>query len=130
MEPFILEDLGVHRRVLAWMGPYIDRIGKQFWPRDTALGISMHLTDDDHTHGDTSVDAVVGYIADLCDAGLVVHNPNGTYSKTPAGIAALGGCIYADEVAAGRLVAMPDGTHVVPDQAAALLNGEETDASN
>lgn len=114
---YVLDDLGIQRRVLGWLHPHGDRIGSVVWPRNTAAGLSAHLSDDPNTTGDTSVEAVVGYLAELAQAGLVVAD-GGEYTLTLAGASALGGAVYADEVAAGRFVAQEDGTHAASDAAA------------
>lgn len=123
-QTYVLDDLGVPRRVLAWMGPYTDRVGNRTFPRDTIVGLCVHMSDDPHSRGDLedgsfSTEAMVAYLAELCDAGLAERAGNGTYSRTPAGDTALGGVIYADEESAGRLVHMTDGTWLPPEQAQA-----------
>jgi hypothetical protein len=110
--PYVLEDLGIQRRVLGWIDPHSDLIGSTAWPRNTAAGLSAHLTDDQNTIGDTSVEAVVAYLAELAQAGFVAHSEDGTYAMTLAGASAMGGVCYAEEVAAGRLIAQEDGTHI------------------
>jgi hypothetical protein len=114
--PYVLTDPA--GRVLAWMNPHSDRIGNTNWPRNEAAGLSAHLTDDPNTYGDTSVEAVVGYLAELVGAGFIEHAADGTYNRTARGDEVLGGVCYADEVAAGRLVAQEDGTHVAAAAAA------------
>lgn len=116
--PYVLTELGIQRRVLAWIDPNVDRIGNTLWPRNTAAGLTAHLSDDPNTIGNTSVESVVGYLRELTEAGLVrFDSADGTYTRTAEGTAALGGVIYAQEEEAGRLVHMPDGTWTTPEAA-------------
>lgn len=107
---YVLEDLGNARRVLAWLDPNSDRIGNVMYPRNTPGGLSAHLTDDPNTVGDTSIEAIVNYLAELVDAGLVERDNDGTYTRTAAGSAALGGVVYADAHAAGLVTLREDGS--------------------
>lgn len=101
---YVLDDYGPARRVLSFVTDTPDRIGRVSVPRNTALGIQQHMVySDDYPMADTSIEAVVALLAELTENGLLERLENSTYRVTEYGGKALGGVVYADEVAAKRM---------------------------
>ena len=117
---YVLDDYGLPRRVLAWVSPESHHIGSQVsgavvsitvgdipvegavvevpvFARNTADGLSVHLTDDPNTVGDVSPEGVQVVLGELAGAGLVKKNRDGSFARTAAGVRALGGTVYADK---------------------------------
>jgi hypothetical protein len=89
------DPLGPSHRVLAWLDPHSDRIGAQVFPRNTAEGLSAHLSDDPNTPGGFDAADITALLKELEEKGMVHDAGDGTWQRTPLGDETLGGVVYA-----------------------------------